>query len=282
MTTCRASLMGVLMFLMGGGAAVSKPVALRMASSVVCAPGTSKKFGMRPTDRLPEASGSVIVECKGGATEIDIEIDSMKPASLFGGDYNTYVLWVAPPIGPAENLGEITLDGDHGSAHGSTTALRFAVLVTAEPHYLVSAPSAFVILDNKPIAHSRGFWYPVVQGVYNFERTTLDDTKEASGRVHTEVRQAFTAVRLAQRSDAANMAKAELAKAERALDETLQLSHERAAWPRIAAQARETVRLAVAAQRLANDRAFQGARAETEGLGGGGGESERRDQRGLQ
>src|SRR5437868_5119188 len=149
MTIGRVLVLSAFMFYLCGGTGVSKPNALREASAVTCLAGASEKVPMRSTDRLPEASGSARVERKGGTTEIDVELDSMKPASLFGGDYNTYVLWVVPPVGPAENLGEIPLDGSRGVLRASTSATVFAVLVTAEPHYLVSAPSAFVVLENK-------------------------------------------------------------------------------------------------------------------------------------
>jgi hypothetical protein len=260
---------------------ISKPNAVRQGSAIQCPQGTHKRISLRSTERLPGASGTVRVERMGGTTEIEAEIDSMKPASLFGGDYNTYVLWVVPPEGPAENLGEITIEGDQGKLRASTAAASFAVLVTAEPHYLVSAPSGFVVLENKPSGARPDVHYAVIQGEYNFERNTLEDVKQASGRVHTEVRQAFTAVRLAQRARAPELATPEFMKAERSLDWTLKLWHQNGDREEIAAQARETVRLAVAAQRLAGDRAFQGSRIGTEGLGGGNEEPGRRDQRGF-
>src|SRR5436190_19304525 len=97
-----------------GGTGVTRPDALREAPAVSCMAGTSERVSMRSTDGLPEASGSAKLERRGGTTEIEVELDSMKPASLFGGDYNTYVLWVVPPSGRAENLGEIPLKGSRG------------------------------------------------------------------------------------------------------------------------------------------------------------------------
>ena len=34
---------------------------------------------------------------------IEVESDSMKPALLFGGDYNVYALWSCRPRGPGKN-----------------------------------------------------------------------------------------------------------------------------------------------------------------------------------
>jgi hypothetical protein len=256
--------------------------ASREALAITVHPGVTERIQLRSTDRLPDAAGEARVERKGGTTEIELNLDSMKPASLFGGDYNTYVLWVVPPQGLVQNLGELQLEGNHSRLHASTEAAAFALLVTAEPHYLVITPSPFVVLENKPVSQGPRVRYQLLEGVYNFERSSLADVKEAKGKVHTEVKQAFTAVRLAQRADAARLAPEELREAQRALDQTLNLWRSTVDRSEIAAQARETVRLALAAQHLAEDRAFQGARVEVEGSGGGNGEAGRRiprDQR---
>jgi len=204
----------------------------------------------------------------------------MKPASLFGGDYNTYVAWVVPPGGRAENVGEVLLDGSHGHLKASTSASAFALLITAEPHYLVNAPSAFVVLENEFDRERPNVELSLIQGFYNFSRSALDEVKEAKGEVRSDVKQAFTAVRLARRAGAATLAAPELAEAQRTLEQTLDLWHERKDRTQIAAQARETVRLAVAAQRLAEGRGLQESRVAMEGSGGGKGETEGRAWRG--
>jgi hypothetical protein len=278
----RALLLGVLAWHIGAISGASRPNAVRTGSAIVCLHGAERVL-LRSTDRLPEASGVVTAERRGGTTEVDVEVGSMKPASLFGGDYNTYVLWIVPPQGPAENLGEILLYGDQGKLHATTSAETFTALVTAEPHYLVNTPSPFVVLQNKS-TNAPEIRYAVLEGVYNFERSTLADRKRAKGMVHTDVRQAFTAVRLAQRAGAPGLASEEFLRAEnaaeQALDKTLLLWHQGADHNEIAAQARETVRLAVAAQRLATDRGLQGPRMGTEGSVGGTEESGGRDRQG--
>jgi len=265
-----------MLLLFAYGTAVLCRDAGQKISAITVRSGVSERIRLRSTDRLPDAGGEARVERKGGATEIEINLESMKPASLFGGDYNTYVLWAVPPRGAAENLGELQLEGDRTNLHAATRANTFALLVTAEPHYLVTAPSAFVVLQNKLDPYSPMIRYQPIEGVYYFERSSLSDVKEAKGKVHTEVKQAFTAVRLAQRAGAARLAPEELGEAQRALDVTLDLWRQRVNRLEIVARARETVRLALAAQRLAEDRAFQGARIEKEGSGGGNLETGRR------
>jgi len=255
--------------------------AVHRAQVIPWANGANNTVSMRSTDRLPEARGTVRVEREGGTTAIEIELDSMKPASLFGGDYNTYVLWVVPPWGPAENLGEILLDGDRARLKASTAAEAFAVLVSAEPHLLVSAPSAFIILDNNPVSHSQPVVQPLVEGRYYFSRSSLSNAKEAKVKVHTDVRQALTAFRLAQRAGATTLAPAELAAARSALDKTISLWRERKDRTEIAAQARETIRLAIAAQQLAQERALHGTHDGLEGVGRGNRESGGREARDI-
>src|SRR5262249_99818 len=156
----------------------------------------------------------------------------------------------------------------------------FALLITAEPHYLVSSPSSFLILENKRTEHQQPIQYRVIEGVYNFKRTTLDNEKEAKGVVHSEVRQAFTAVRLAHRAGTEDLARAELRKAERSLNQTLSLWRQQVNRNDIDAQARETIRLAVAAQRLATDRGLRESRMEGSGVGND--ETGSRDPRGRE
>src|SRR5215813_5625887 len=115
----RALLLGVLGWHAGAESGASKEDAVRAGSAVVCPQRSGERVSMHSTDRLPEASGTIQLECRGGTTLLDVEVDSMKPASLFGGDYNTHVLWVVPPRGVAENRGEIILDGSRGKVHAS-------------------------------------------------------------------------------------------------------------------------------------------------------------------
>jgi hypothetical protein len=159
--------------------------------------------------------------------------------------------------GTAQNLAELVLDGSHSKASGSTSASTFALLITAEPHFLVNTPSSFVVLENEPQSPELTLQYRVLEGLYNFERSTLEDTKEAKGHVHTEVRQAFTAVRLAQRAGASRLAPREFIEAQQALTELTNLWHQQREWSEVRLQARKTVRLAVAAQQLAINRALR-------------------------
>jgi hypothetical protein len=198
----------------------------------------------------------------GTTTTIDVELREMKPATLFGGDYNTYILWVAAPDDRIENLGEVLLNGPRGSVHASTGMETFAILVTAEPHFMVERPSPFVVLLTKAEREDAIVLYRVQGGVYNFERAALEGVKEARGPVITAVRQAWTAVQLAERAGARELAQPELTEAQQALDVTFDRLREGGNRTEIEALACNTVRLAVGAQTLALERAFQNDRFE--------------------
>src|SRR5215470_3830300 len=69
------------------------------------------KIDFRGTPLLPEARGEAKVEGKQGYIEIDVDFDNLQPATRFGPEFLTYVLWAISPEGRAKNLGEVILNG---------------------------------------------------------------------------------------------------------------------------------------------------------------------------
>ena len=204
------------------------------------------------TDRLPKASGEGTFEQHGNATRFHVELSEMKPASLFGGDFNTYVVWAVASPSEAENIGECVLVGSHCSVEGSAKRPAVSMFVTAEPHFLVSTPSRFVVLEPQSTASPQ---YEGHRLTYNYERDSLAEAKEAKGVVENNLRQAVTAVRLARRAGAAELAPLEFQAARQRLQALLS---SRSKEPHaLETESRETVRLAVAAQQIAAERARQ-------------------------
>jgi outer membrane protein OmpA-like peptidoglycan-associated protein len=112
----------------------------------------SLKF--RGTTRLPRLSGSAKVKRTGRRnTRVEMNIDNLPRAFELGSIYTTYVLWAISPEGRADNLGELKRSGGMfiDTKIDVTTPLEtFALIVTAEPHYLVRSPSRMVVLENLP------------------------------------------------------------------------------------------------------------------------------------
>src|SRR5712691_5650282 len=108
------------------------------------------------TTRLPRLKGSARVKRQGRrGTRVELSIDNLPRAYELGGVYTTYVLWAISPDGHVDNLGEIKRSGSGviDSKIDVTTPLQnFALIVTAEPHFLVHSPSRMVVLENtRPI-----------------------------------------------------------------------------------------------------------------------------------
>src|SRR6266849_9101251 len=106
----------------------------------------------RGTTRLPRLKGNAKVRREGRrGTRVSLNIENLPRAYELGGVYTTYVLWAISPEGHVDNLGEIKRSGSGlvDSKIDVTTPLQtFALLVTAEPHFLVHSPSRMVVLEN--------------------------------------------------------------------------------------------------------------------------------------
>lgn len=106
------------------------------------------RIDFRGTPLLPYAKGQARVESKRGAVRIQAQFDHVEPATQFGPEYLTYVLWAISPEGRAANLGELLLQGGKGKLDASTQLQAFALIATAEPYFAVSQPSDVVVMEN--------------------------------------------------------------------------------------------------------------------------------------
>jgi outer membrane protein OmpA-like peptidoglycan-associated protein len=102
----------------------------------------------RGTELMPPARGEARVESQMGSTRIDVHVNHLTPASQFGPEYLTYVLWAITPEGRAQNLGELALSGDHSSLLATSSLQVFGLIVTAEPYFAVTQPSDVVVMEN--------------------------------------------------------------------------------------------------------------------------------------
>lgn len=108
----------------------------------------------RGTTLLPRLKGEAKVKRAGRrGTRVELAIDNLPRANELGGIYTTFVLWAISPDGRVDNLGEIKRGGSAyiASKLDVTTPLQtFALIVTAEPHFLMKIPSRMVVLENVP------------------------------------------------------------------------------------------------------------------------------------
>jgi outer membrane protein OmpA-like peptidoglycan-associated protein len=114
------------------------------------------KIDFRGTELLPLSHGEAKVESKQGYIEIEVEYRNLQPATKFGAEYLTYVLWAITPEGRTANLGEILLNGTSSKLDVTTELQVFGLVVTAEPYYAVSQPSDLIVMENVVRADTLG------------------------------------------------------------------------------------------------------------------------------
>src|SRR6266581_9703911 len=104
------------------------------------------------TTRLPRLKGTAKVKRQGRrGTRVELSLENLPRAYELGSVYTTFVLWAISPDGHVDNLGEIKRSGSTliDSKIDVTTPLQtFALIVTAEPHFLVHTPSRMVVMEN--------------------------------------------------------------------------------------------------------------------------------------
>jgi len=108
----------------------------------------STKIDFRGTPLMPEATGEAIVNSKQGRIEINTRMEHLAPASRYGPEYLTYVMWAVTPEGRPKNLGEVLLNGTNSKLDVTTDLQTFGLIVTAEPYFAVTQPSDVVVMEN--------------------------------------------------------------------------------------------------------------------------------------
>ena len=116
----------------------------------------STKIDFNGTVLSPKASGMAKVHFENEGTRITAKFKDLLPASTFGGEYLTYVLWGISPEGRATNLGEIVLTKGRGKLKTIDHLQTFGLVVTAEPYFAVSQPSDAVVMENAARKDNQG------------------------------------------------------------------------------------------------------------------------------
>jgi outer membrane protein OmpA-like peptidoglycan-associated protein len=180
----------------------------------------------RGTTRFPRMKGEArIRRTARNGTQIDLSVSKMPRPFELGAGYATYVLWAISPEGQVDNLGEIKRRGffEFDSRMNVTTRLQtFALIITAEPHFLVRRPSQEIMLENlNPVARSgrRIETVPAVQYFGNssdyFRDSRTPEIAEVDySRTPSTILQAKQAVALARFAGADRDAPEELGSAE--------------------------------------------------------------------
>jgi len=183
--------------------------------------------------------GKADVERLGTVTKVSVQIEGLAAPQVPHPGMNAFVAWVVSPEGSFENLGELEMDGAKSSLEATTRFDRFAMLITAEPHYMVDRPSSAIIFQNDPARTVRSA--PLVIQVGEYEYRNLP---QAIRNVPGLVMQARAAMAIAQAAQAERLSEIEFRQARVSLDTMEELVRRTAPFDVIAPSAHETIRRA--------------------------------------
>lgn len=149
---CISSLLLIITLFFGSNFAHAQTDVARKTVAITYPLGEPVDVFFRGTTRFPRLKGQASIERKNKTgTKVNISLQNLPRPYELGEAYTTYILWAITPEGKSDNLGELKYrTGTTQDPRGSfTTPLQtFAMIVTAEPHYLVKEPSRAVILEN--------------------------------------------------------------------------------------------------------------------------------------
>ncbi|MDR3670958.1 MAG: OmpA family protein [Holophaga sp.] len=222
----------------------------------------STVVGLRSTVLLPGAKGTAKLQNRSGSMSVKAKFQHMEPATRFGPEFLTYVLWAVTPVGRPVNLGEVIVrNSGRAELEAHTTLQTFGLIVTAEPHFAVSQVSNRVVMENVVIKATRG-QVEEVEAHYELLSRGLTLVDGSPGiappvvldkKVNRYVYQAINAMAIAREEGAAQYAPEEMQKAAALMD---QLQAEKKKWKKPAivlarqlVQQAEDARLVAAAHR---------------------------------
>lgn len=140
----RSAALGLLLPVLFASSARAAPE--RTLYAVTYPEGRAVDIVLEPTNRATKnALADGKVTWAKDTARISLRIRGSEPAVLFGGDITCYVAWTVTPDGSVENLGELPVQGGGGSATFRATRNVFAMILTAEAHPAVLAPSPMVV-----------------------------------------------------------------------------------------------------------------------------------------
>src|SRR5947209_9588559 len=224
--------------------------------------GGETKVGMIGTTLMPQAKGDAHVDSRHGRVVISAKFDKIGPATQYGPEYLTYVMWAITPEGRAQNLGELPLKDDHAQLDVTTDLQTFGLIITAEPYFSVTQPSDVVVMENKVLPDTKGQIEEVTakyellpRGQYvkteaRGLQPLVEDVEHDHHKVPLGLLEARNALRLAQAAEADQYAADSLGKAQASLDRAEDY-YRRKQWKPVETAAREAAQNAEDARVIA-------------------------------
>lgn len=237
----------------------------------------STQIDFRGTSLMPRASGKAEVTSKQSATRIQVEFKDMEPATTFGPEYLTYILWAITPDGRPANVAEIIPDGGKAKLDVSVNYQAFGMIVTAEPYFAVTMPSDVVVMQNMVTNNTVGKIIQInakfqllKRGQYT-QNVSPDQVKPITMSTKTPLAlyEAENAVNIARWTGADQYAADTFNKAQQLLTQAQDYQDRKAGKKSVIMTARESVQAAadartIAIQREQQEQQIQARKAEAE------------------
>jgi outer membrane protein OmpA-like peptidoglycan-associated protein len=122
-------------------------VAKRSTLAVKYRVNNDTNVDMAPTGVGKPAWGAANVKHKEGRSRIELEMTNLGHPQRLGAYYTTYVLWAIAPEGQAERLAQLPVKSKFNIV-ATTSFQTFSLIITAEPHGMVSLPSPVIVAEN--------------------------------------------------------------------------------------------------------------------------------------
>jgi hypothetical protein len=108
---------------------------------------------MSTTDKIPSAVGKVkVAKTKEGNTKVKVEVAHLAQPDAAFDHASTYVVWLKPQSGAAQNVGVLNVGKDlKGELETQTAFKNFEVLVTAERSANVMTPAGQSVMDTRVV-----------------------------------------------------------------------------------------------------------------------------------
>jgi len=198
------------------------------------------------------AEGDGRVEFQDGRASVEVSVRKLPDPSKLG-PFSTYVLWAVTGDGRANNLGSIEVRNGSGALETSAPLSQFALIVSAEPHFAVTAPSKFMVLRNlgKRI-RGTSVQIPGLRERINYSGLAAQRL-DPKAKIPLDLVQARYALEIARGAEADDYAPGEFANAEQLLDkaEAAQASKEYRVRNTVPQLARDAVQMGEDARRRA-------------------------------
>jgi outer membrane protein OmpA-like peptidoglycan-associated protein len=178
--------------------------------------GPESSLEFRGTAIALGAEGDAEVEFQDGRTRVAVDVSRLPDPEQLG-PFATYVLWAVTIDGHASNLGSLVVKNGKGSLEATTPLSQFGLIVSAEPHFAVTAPSRAIVLQNLG-KRVRGQRFNIAGLKERIDYSTLSPMPRGTdGGVPPELIQARYAVDIAESAQAERLATRELQQAEQLL-----------------------------------------------------------------